>query len=219
MSRRPQPERHHGSAPGAIAAALRREIVGGHLKPGGALQQEELAQRFHVSRIPVRDALRLLEAEGLVRIEANRGARVTELSVDEVAEIFHLRVLLECDCLEAACRLISDKDLDGIERSRRRAEIDAGTADWAEADWQFHESLYRPSRRTRQIALIGSLRAASELYAAAHDALVKEQKQWLEDHRTIVERCRERRPERAVAALRRHLLAAAALVHRHMPGQ
>jgi DNA-binding GntR family transcriptional regulator len=215
MSRRPEPERPHGSAPAAIAAALRREIVGGHLTPGAALQQEDLAERFAVSRIPVRDALRLLEAEGLVRIEANRGARVTELSVDEVAEIFHLRVLLECDCLDAACRRIGEEDLDRIDRSRRRAEIDADTPDWAEADWQFHASLYRPSRRPRQIALIRSLRAASDLYAAAHSALVRERRQWLHDHRVIVETCRKK-PEQAVAALRHHLLAAAAFVHRHM---
>src|SRR5262245_15752284 len=124
-----------GTAPETVAAALRAEILSGGTKPGTLLRQEDLAARFAMSRIPVRDALRLLEAEGLVTISTNRGAQVIELSRDEVAEIYHLRLLLECDCLKHAIARMSEADLDTIERARLRAEIDATTTDWNEGDW------------------------------------------------------------------------------------
>ena len=201
-----------GTAPETIATALRAGILSGETKPGTLLRQEDLAARFAMSRIPVRDALRLLEAEGLVTIATNRGAQVIQLSRDEVAEIYHLRVLLECDCLRLAVPRMSVVDLDRIERARQRAEIDAATAEWNDGDWAFHEALYRPSRHDRQIEAIRSLRLTSDLYAAAHRALPTERKRWLADHRAIVAACRAKDEPRAVSVLTAHLTAARGLV-------
>ncbi len=200
--------RRQGTAPETIAAALRADILSGQTKPGALLRQEDLAARFAMSRIPVRDALRLLEAEGLVTIATNRGAQVTQLSRDEVAEIYHLRVLLECDCLALAVSRMSETDLERIDRIRQRAEIDAATPEWNDGDWAFHEALYLPSGHRRQIETIKSLRTTSDLYAAAHEALPKERKRWLADHRAIVAACRAGRAADAVAVLRTHLVAA-----------
>jgi DNA-binding GntR family transcriptional regulator len=200
--------KRQGTAPETIAAALRADILSGEAKPGTLLRQEDLAARFAMSRIPVRDALRLLEAEGLVTIATNRGAQVVQFSRDEVAEIYHLRILLECDCLGLAVTRMTEADLDRIERIRQRAEIDAATPEWNDGDWAFHEALYRPSGHARQIEMIKNLRTTSDLYAAAHQALPKERKRWLADHRTIVAACRARRAAEAVAALSAHLTAA-----------
>lgn len=210
------PRRRQGTAPETIAAALRAEILSGATRPGTLLRQEDLAARFAMSRIPVRDALRLLEAEGLVTIATNRGAQVTQLSRGEVAEIYHLRILLECDCLGAAIARMTDADLDRIERVRQRAEIDAATAEWNEGDWTFHAALYQPSGHGRQIEMIRSLRTTSDLYAAAHQALPKERKRWLADHRAIVAACRAGRTADAVAVLKAHLTAARDFVLRQM---
>lgn len=206
-----------GTAPDTIAAAVRAEIVSGQTKPGTLLRQEDLAARFAMSRIPVRDALRLLEAEGLVTIATNRGAQVTQLSRDEVAEIYHLRILLECNCLTMAIPRMGDADLDRIERIRQRAEIDAATPEWNEGDWSFHDALYRPSGHHRQIEMIRSLRTTSDLYAVAHRALPRERKRWLADHRAIVAACRAKRTAEAVAALTAHLTAAQEFVLGYMP--
>lgn len=211
------PRQRQGTAPDTIAATLRAEIVSGETKPGTLLRQENLAARFAVSRIPVRDALRLLEAEGLVTIATNRGAQVTQLSRDEVAEIFHLRMLLECNCLEVAIPRMGDADLDRIERIRQRAEIDAATPEWNAGDYAFHEALYRPSGHDRQIEMIRSLRTTSDLYAAAHRALPKERKRWLADHRAIVAACLAKRTADAAAALTAHLVAARDFVLGQMP--
>src|SRR5215510_12920738 len=167
----PSPRRRQGTAPETIASALRADILSGAARPGTLLRQEDVAARFAMSRIPVRDALRLLEAEGLVTIGNNRGAQVTRLSRREVVEIFHLRILLEGNCLVTAIPLMTADDLGQIERIRRRAEIDAATPDWSAGDWAFHEALYRPSRYIRQIEMIRSLRTTSNLYATTHRAL------------------------------------------------
>jgi DNA-binding GntR family transcriptional regulator len=202
------PRKRQGTAPDTIAAALRADILSGETKPGTLLRQEDLAARFAMSRIPVRDALRLLEAEGLVTIATNRGAQVIQLSVDEVAEIYHLRTLLECNCLSVAMARMSEADLDRIDRIRQRAEIDAATPEWNEGDWSFHEALYRPSGHGRQIEIIKGLRTTSDLYAAAHEALPKQRRRWLADHRAIVAACRAGRTADAVAALTAHLTGA-----------
>jgi len=209
MTRSTLPRRkRQGTAPETIAAALRGDILSGATKPGALLRQEDLAARFAMSRIPVRDALRLLEAEGLVTIATNRSAQVSRLSRSEVAEIYHLRRLLECDCLALAIPRMSAIELERIERIRRRAEIDAATPEWNAGDGSFHEALYRPSGHDSQIEMIKGLRATSDLYSAAHLALPKERKRWLADHRAIVAACREGRTTDAVATLGSHLTAA-----------
>jgi DNA-binding GntR family transcriptional regulator len=212
----PLPRKRQGTAPETIAAALRADILSGKTRPGTLLRQEDLAAQFAMSRIPVRDALRLLEAEGLVTIATNRGAQVTQLSRDEVAEIYHLRILLEGNCLGVAMTHMSGTELERIDRIRQRAEIDAATAEWNDGDWSFHEALYRPSGHGRQIEIIRGLRTTSDLYAAAHEALPKERKRWLADHRAIVAACRAGRTADAVATLTAHLMAARDFVLRRM---
>jgi DNA-binding GntR family transcriptional regulator len=198
--------------PRKIFELLRSEIVQGALPPGAELRQEELAARFGASRIPVREALRLLEAEDLVAFGPNRSACVVALSIDEVDEIFHLRLLLETDCLTRAAGRMSESDLALIERARRRAEIDAGTNGWSDSDMAFHAALYAPADRPRQIALIRRLRMTSELQAPAYQRLPGETARWLADHMAIVEACRVRRTDDAVAILRDHIEGARRIV-------
>ncbi len=82
--------------------ALRAAISSGELAPGLQLRQDELAARFGTSRIPVREALRQLEAEGFVTFLPNRGAVVSDLSIDEVIELLEIRIALECHALRLA---------------------------------------------------------------------------------------------------------------------
>src|SRR3954470_16750413 len=102
--------RRGATTPDLIAETLREEILRGVVAPGQALRQEELADRFGVSRLPVRDALLRLEAQGLVHVYPNRGAFVITLSADEVREIYEMRILLEGDLLERAVPKIGEDD-------------------------------------------------------------------------------------------------------------
>ncbi|MGL5734311.1 MAG: GntR family transcriptional regulator, partial [Beijerinckiaceae bacterium] len=101
---------------GAIADQLRRDILAGTYPPASQLRQDAVANAFNVSRIPVREALLQLEAEGLVRIEPHKGAVVTPLSWEEVEDVFALRALLEPRLLSASLPNLRADDLDEMDR-------------------------------------------------------------------------------------------------------
>src|SRR3954471_4720361 len=127
--------RRYSTTPDLIADTLRDEILRGEISPGAALRQEELAERFGVSRLPVRDALMRLEAQGLVHVYPNRGAFVISLSADEVREIYEMRILLEGDILERAVPRMTEEDWRRIEAARIDAERSANGPAWVEGDW------------------------------------------------------------------------------------
>ncbi|MBV9563517.1 MAG: GntR family transcriptional regulator [Bradyrhizobium sp.] len=191
-----------------IAAELRSELMAGTLRPGAELSQVMLAERFGVSRIPIRDALRILAGEGLIEIEANRGARAITLTAAEVREIYDLRVLLECDALRRAAAHVAPAELEEIERVRRKSDLDAGTRAWAAGDWAFHRALYQPAGRPRQLAMIESLRRACRLHVSAYATMPAKKPRWLNDHRAIVEHLRKGDAQGAIQALQAHLEAA-----------
>ena len=99
----------------AVLERLREKILTGELREGEQLRQEAIAAEFEISRIPVREALSHLAAEGLVTIIANRGAVVTSLSPEEIVETFETRAVLECHMLRKAMPNFQEKDF-------RRAE-------------------------------------------------------------------------------------------------
>jgi DNA-binding GntR family transcriptional regulator len=204
--------------PDMIAAELRWELMAGTLRPGAELSQVVLAERFGVSRIPIRDALRILAGEGLVEIEVHRGARVIALTPAEVREIYDLRVLLECDCLRRAAEKMTPATLDEIERVRRKSDLDAGTPGWAAGDWAFHHALYSPAARPRQIAMIEALRRTCQLHVGAYATMAAKKPRWLSEHRIIVEHLKTTETEHAVRALHAHLEAAAQHLLERMAG-
>jgi DNA-binding GntR family transcriptional regulator len=191
-----------------IANTLRSEITLGRIPPGCALRQEELAERFSVSRIPIREALRSLEHDGLVQVYPNRGAFVVSLSTDEIREISDLRVLLEGDLIFHAVSRLEDSDLRTIKEAERTARQSAATPGWIEADRAFHRALYAPANRSRQLALSFSLRGELERYQSVHARLPIQRKQWLKDHQDILEACRLRNADAARETLTRHLRGA-----------
>ena len=204
--------RRYATSPDRIADALRDEILRGAIPSGAALGQEELAARFQVSRIPIRDALLRLEAQGLVQVYPNRGAFVISLSADDVREIYDLRLLLEGDILERAVPRLTADDWRRIDAAHAEATRTAGTADWLEGDWSFHRALYEPAGRPRQLEMIEQLRNTVARYSAAPDVLPDRTPDWLADHDAILQACRARSNVAARKRLESHLRAAAEVV-------
>jgi len=196
----------------SIAAALQQEILAGEIQPGTELVQVALANRFAVSRIPVRDALRRLAASGLVTISPNRGARVVQLTPDEVREIYELRILLEGDCLRRAMGRMTEDDLQRIEHALAKSNLDALTDDWAEGDWFFHATLYAPAGRNHQIEMIRNLRNRCRTHVAVYRTLPEETPRWLDGHERLFGFCRQGDIEAAVGALERHIETAAGIL-------
>jgi len=191
-----------------IATALEADIVGGTYRPGQELKQGEIAERFAISRIPVRDALQLLASRGLVDLVPNRRARVISLGAAEIEEVYHLRLLLESDCLRQSIRRMRDEDVALIAAALAHSDIDAATSRWADSDWDFHRTLYLPAMRPRQLALINDLRRTCRIHIAGYGVLPSRTGDWLQDHHDLVQACRERSENRAVKILERHIQTA-----------
>ena len=200
------------STPDLIAETLREEILLGSVAAGQALRQEELAERFGVSRLPVRDALLRLEAQGLVHVYPNRGAFVISLSADEVREIYEMRLLLEGDIIERAVPRMTSDDRRRIDAAHAEATRTAGGPERMEGDWRFHRALYEPAARPRQLATIETLRSTVARYSSGHDALPTRTPEWLADHDAILAACRARASVAARRRLEEHLRRAMELV-------
>lgn len=193
--------------PKLIAEALRQDIFAGRIPPRSDLRQVAIADRFAVSRIPVRDALQLLAAEGLAVIVPGRGATVVSLSAAEIEEVFDLRIMLECDSLERAASKIDDRALRLIDVARQKADLDSDTPGWSDGDWSFHEAIYSLAGRPRQVEIIRSLRQTCRVAAAGYETLPESRQRWLTDHAEIVRHLRQGDARSASSAVRDHLEA------------
>jgi DNA-binding GntR family transcriptional regulator len=156
------------TTPDLIAQELRDDIMTARILPGTALRQEELAWRFAVSRIPVREALRRLESDGLVEVFPNRGAFVTAISAAEIAEITDVRVMVEGDLIYRAVPNFTADHVAGIEAAMTAVERSTSALRWIEATRAFHDALYLPASRPRQFAVATSLSRCMERYEAIY---------------------------------------------------
>jgi len=144
-----------------VIDAVRKAILDGVFPPGQRLPQDKIAAALEVSRIPVRSALRWLESEGLVVFHPHRGATVSTLTADDVAEIYEIRARLEKFALRAACERVTPEDLAELERLAEdvdRAHDDANAEDWYHARQKFYRRLYEVARVPRTAQLIDRLR-------------------------------------------------------------
>lgn len=140
-----------------LVDALRAAILGGVFLPGRRLRQVQVADRFGVSPVPVREALRALEREGLVASVPRRGWIVTKLTAAEIQEIYELRELLEQKALRDAVALLTDDDLAELDRLTQVIVSSGVPEHHLEARERFYQVLYGASRKPRLVALIMSL--------------------------------------------------------------
>jgi len=150
-----------------VIAELREMIVRGTLAPGERISASDIGRRLGVSYTPAREALQLLEGEGLVRSDPFRGARVAELDADESEEAYLLREALERLASRLGTAAISNAGLAMMEKHLAAMEAAAGAAlvdAYIEADWAFHAAHFRASGRERLWLRILALRRESERY-------------------------------------------------------
>lgn len=191
--------------PGMITDILREAILSGELSGGAQLKQEELASKFGVSMSALREALKSLEAEGLVRFYPNRGAVVSELSADEAQEIFDIRLFLELGALELAIPNLTDLDLAEASRILKEADDETQSGCWGELNWQFHEILYRSANRPKLLTLIQNMHNNVERYMRLYLSTMKYQIKSQEEHRALLNACIKRDIKAAQDVLRKHM--------------
>lgn len=195
-----------------VAAALRERILDGTFAEGASLRQDALALQLGVSRIPIREALQQLAAEGLVTLVPHRGAVVSSLSLDDIRELFDLRALVEPDLLERAVPHMTATDLAKAEATLRTYEDSFDAADvvsWGDINRRFHMALYAPAGRRRSLALVESLLANTDRYTRLQLVLTDGVARAQREHRALFDLCRAGRTMAAAELLRSHIHHAA----------
>lgn len=188
-----------------IVHLLQQAIVRGIFAPGQALRQDELATLFHVSKIPVREALRTLEANGFVELLMNRGALVKALTLGQLRDAFELRSMVEPHLMRTAAPLLTDADLDEAD-SLIAAMEDAGHA-WAfsELNGRFHDLLYRAADKPLSKQILAMLQGHIQRMSFMQLSLAGFNRSSNEDHRVIVAACRRRDAEAAAQSVASHV--------------
>lgn len=216
----PHPRFSAQSVSQQISDYLRAAIVQGAVKPGQRLIEETLAQELGVSRTPVREALRRLEAEGLIEFEAQKGARVRPVSADELAELYELRVLLEGHAARLAAQKITPKDVRAL-----RDNIDKFLAILNQSDTrgqqieqlielnkEFHNRIIQLSGNRHLIRIAKSLLESNALYGVyyyhdEHKSRVSHQ-----DHLDILNALEQHQAARAQKLMQAHLEQAQTMI-------
>jgi DNA-binding GntR family transcriptional regulator len=205
---------HQRSTPDLIAEALRQAIQHGLFQEGQSLRQDEIATQFGVSRIPVREALRQLEAEGLVNFHPNRGAMVTILSPAEAQELCDIRIALETLALQLALPQLSASHLAQAADLLHKTEQATEPMRWADLNWQFHAALYGPANRPRLLSLIKTLHVNIDRYVRLQMQELQYRERSQAEHAQLLLACQNHDSSEAVALLQQHIgRAAEQLVH------
>jgi len=191
--------------------ALRERILRGDYPDGEPLRQDALADELGVSRIPVREALRQLEAEGLVTFSPHRGAVVSSLSLDEIDELFELRAEIECDLLQRAIPKMTKEQLDRATEvlDEFQDALSAGEATrWGPLNWHFHAALYAPAARNFTMGVLQKLHQHSDRYFRMQVLLAHGGVRANEEHRAIADAVSRKDVMTATQLMRDHILGA-----------
>jgi DNA-binding GntR family transcriptional regulator len=203
----------------SLVLELRDEIVRGTFEPGEWLRLEALAERFEVSTMPIREALSVLEAEGIIKIHAHKGAQVTRFTPAELLEIYEMRAMLERHATTKAVPLMTAESISDLERvnsevSKLRDTFDF--ASFARLNMEFHSRLYANSGQTHLCDTIRTLRSRVQHYLhkyveSTHNVLVREP-----DHQRIVELARTGNALEAAEVVYQHVYSAGVYISRLM---
>lgn len=190
-----------------VFQVIRTAIVRGELPGEMPLRQDEISTALSVSHIPVREAFRQLEAQGLVRIYPNRGAVVTKLSCKELSDVMDTRILLEVGALRLALPHITEEDL---ARARELLELFSKEKDpikGAELNLKLHFSLYDPCDNQTLLSLIDQMHANVDRYITPFFGKeeVSAELYTIDEHSQIISACESKDTELATAILRTHL--------------
>ncbi len=188
-----------------VAELLRQRIFQRELEPGSWIDELKLAEEYGISRTPLREALKVLAAEGLVTMKVRRGAYVTEVSEKDLADVYHLLSLLESDAAGVVAERASDAELAELQTLHAALEAAVGERDrFFALNEQFHMRVLELARNRWREQMVADLRKVMKLNR--HNSLLKTGRieESLAEHRAIVSALAERNAALAVQRMREH---------------
>lgn len=194
-----------------VTSAIRRKILSGDLAPGEVLRQEALAEELGVSRLPVREAITRLRAEGVLYVIPHKGAYVSELSIEEVRETFEIRLRLEPWIFSEAIPRITDDEIGKAEQLITEMDL-ADESAWGRLNWSLHETLYLPAQRAITLQTLRTLHDRTDRYFRFQVVNIPIRKQAHEEHMGLVDACRKRDAQLGARLLEEHIKTASAQI-------
>jgi len=189
----------------SVTNAIRDMILSGAFGIGVQLKQEMLAKRFGVSRIPVREALKRLEAEGLIQHTAHQGSIVASKSVQDLLETLDIRIGLETRALKLSIPHMTRADFAAARAVIKKYDASNLPREWAELNLEFHLCLYRPSGLPRLLRMIEDIVRSCDIHLRAHQSYTVGRKAPQSEHRHILKACMDRDIVQAVTLLEQHI--------------
>jgi DNA-binding GntR family transcriptional regulator len=184
---------------------IRRAILDGTFRPNDRLNHAELAERLNISRIPTREALRVLEGEGLVKSYPYRGTVVSTMSAEEIEEAYEIRILLETSAAQRAIRRMDDAQIDRIRTVYKQMLGPVGLDEWVSLNSKFHRELYSASTWTRLMSIVDMLRNLTTPYVRIYVSEPADREAANSEHAEIVAAVEAKDGVTLKAVLRRHL--------------
>lgn len=190
-----------------IAEQLRQGILRGDWKPGSRIQQDRLAEQFGTSRIPVREALRLLENEGLVVLVPNSSAWISKLDKAECIEVYMMRERLEPLALAQSVAHLSDQDIAELSALATRARETPDLEDYIQFDREFHLLSVRRAPMPRLLTMVERFWNITQPYRRSYLASTGAEGRWISDaeHTLMIEAIKRRDAEEAGRMLGAHI--------------
>ena len=187
---------------------LRQAILKGELEPGERLMEIQLADRLGVSRTPVREAIRMLELEGLVVMIPRRGAQVANITEKDLNDVLEVRITLENMAIEKACANMTDEDVRKLELAAQDFQKSTAEGDlvkMAEADVNFHEAIYRAADNKRLMQVLNNLREQIYRYRVEYLKEDEARNRLVREHEEITNAIRNRDVKKAQELSFKHL--------------
>jgi DNA-binding GntR family transcriptional regulator len=213
-----QPQVRDGVTGARVADELRAAILHGAFPPGTRLRQEELAAQYGASRVPIREALRTLEAEGLVTTVANAGAWIASLSADECAELYQVRERIEPLLLRYSLPHLTPTDVDRLGELAEEMRNTRDTEHFLTLDREFHLGSYRAAETTTFLRpTVERLWNATQHYRRAFTRLLDVESNRIvhDEHHMLVAAIRENDPDEAERVLFGHIRRTRLQLTRH----
>ena len=191
-----------------VFQTLREAILRGELKPGERLMELQLAAQLGVSRTPIREAIRMLEQEGLAVTMPRKGAEVAKMTLKGMEDVLEIREALDILACQLACDRISDELLVVLEEKKKAFEASLETKDVkviADADISFHDVIYEATGNPKLIALLSNLREQIYRYRVEYLKREDSHEVLLAEHQHIIQMLAQRDEARAVEAVCAHI--------------
>ena len=190
-----------------ISDEIRTAVISGAMEPGSRVRQEELAERFGASRIPVREALRRLESEGLVTLIPNSGAWIAKVDVAECIEIYKIRERLETLAITESVPRLTDADVEELARLAAEVEQVKEVEGFLQLDREFHLLSYGHAEMPRLLEMIERFWNTTQQYRRAYFKLIRPAGHWVihAEHRLMIEAFKRRDGEEAGHILQGHI--------------